>query len=67
MKRMFLHAGESRNVSFTLQPEELATVDAEGRRAVEPGEYHLAVGGAQPRAGEPGMRFTVVGRFPLPQ
>ena len=48
-QRVFLKAGESRELSFTLQPEQLSFVDQAGVRAVRSGAYRLSVGGAQPR------------------
>ena len=47
-KRISLKKGEARVVSFTLQPEELAVVDDEGRIWAMPGEVLLSIGGKQP-------------------
>ena len=47
-QRVSLQPGEKRTVKFILSPRELSEVDAEGVRAVQPGAYHLTVGGAQP-------------------
>ncbi len=47
-QRISLKPGESRKVAFTLSPRDLSEVDAKGVRAVQPGSYTLAVGGAQP-------------------
>jgi beta-glucosidase len=47
-KRVYLSPGEKRRVSFSLQPEQLAMVNAEGRQVIEPGIFRIAVGGAQP-------------------
>jgi beta-glucosidase len=47
-QRLKLAPGESRRVTFTLDPRELSEVDAQGLRSVLPGSYRLAVGGSQP-------------------
>jgi beta-glucosidase len=48
-QRVNLQPGESRKLTFTLVPRDLSEVDAQGVRSVQPGEYSLAIGGAQPR------------------
>jgi beta-glucosidase len=48
--RIHLKAGESRVVEFVIGPEELALVDEEGMRIVNPGELEISVGGCQPEA-----------------
>ncbi|MFC0202936.1 glycoside hydrolase family 3 C-terminal domain-containing protein [Novosphingobium soli] len=52
--RIPLAPGESRTVRFTLDPRALSTVDAAGRRSVQPGEIEVWVGGGQPDTGAPG-------------
>ena len=47
-ERVRLRPGESRRVSFTLAPEDLALTDDAGRRFLEPGEFKVTVGGKQP-------------------
>jgi beta-glucosidase len=47
-QRVELKAGESRKLTFSLDPRTLSEVDAQGQRAVQLGTYGLAVGGAQP-------------------
>ena len=46
--RMHLSPGESRVVSFEIQPRQMALVNAEGRWAVEPGAFEVYIGGGQP-------------------
>jgi beta-glucosidase len=58
-KRITLAAGESKRVSFTLDPRALSTVDATGTRRVVPGRATLWVGGGQP--GSRGDGSTVPG------
>ncbi len=48
--RINLKAGESRVVEFKIGQEELALVDEEGVRMVNPGEVEISVGGCQPGA-----------------
>jgi beta-glucosidase len=49
-RRVHLDRGERAAGSFELAPSHLSPIDAQGRRAIEPGEYRLAVGGRQPSA-----------------
>jgi beta-glucosidase len=46
--RIHLAPGEKREVSFTLDPRQLAVVDDAGKTVVEPGEFAISVGGKQP-------------------
>jgi beta-glucosidase len=48
VRRIRLAPGEKREVSFTLEPSQLAIVDDSGARAVEPGDFVVTVGGKQP-------------------
>jgi beta-glucosidase len=47
-ERVHLKPGETRRVTFTLTPRQMALIDDAGRRIVEPGEFRVAVGGKQP-------------------
>ncbi|MFN3979286.1 MAG: glycoside hydrolase family 3 C-terminal domain-containing protein [Caldilinea sp.] len=47
-QRMHLAAGETRTLDLIVAPEMLATVDDDGRSAVQPGAYRLYVGGSSP-------------------
>ena len=47
-QRVSLRKGETRTVAFDLDADAFATVDAEGRRSVEPGAAQLWIGGGQP-------------------
>ena len=51
-RRLHLEPGEKQTVSFQLTPAQMASVDQQGRRVVEPGLFRLAVGGRQPEPGE---------------
>jgi beta-glucosidase len=52
MARVHLAPGASQTVSFMLTPRDLSAVDELGNRAVQPGEYSVMIGGAQPSAAE---------------
>ncbi|MDR2811310.1 MAG: glycoside hydrolase family 3 C-terminal domain-containing protein [Tannerellaceae bacterium] len=47
-KRIHLKAGETRIITFTLLPSQIAGRDANNRAQVEPGKVLLSVGGRQP-------------------
>jgi beta-glucosidase len=70
-QRVHLLPGQTKQVSFELNPRQLSEVDADGVRSVQPGSYLLWVGGSQP--GDPlalaqplSARFTIVGSQELP-
>jgi beta-glucosidase len=46
--RITLRPGESRKVSFTVDPRGMSMVEHDGTRAVVPGKYRLFVAGGQP-------------------
>jgi beta-glucosidase len=47
-ERVFLNAGESHLVNFTVTPEMMSFYDDEGKLTLEPGEFRLEVGGCSP-------------------
>ncbi|HOY51943.1 MAG TPA: glycoside hydrolase family 3 C-terminal domain-containing protein, partial [Prolixibacteraceae bacterium] len=47
-ERISLKAGESRVVSFTLEPRQLSLINNKDQRVIEPGWFMVAVGGKQP-------------------
>ncbi|MGC4102433.1 glycoside hydrolase family 3 C-terminal domain-containing protein [Ferruginibacter sp.] len=47
-KRIFLKAGESTKISFTLNPEQLSLVDINGKMYQPSGKLSVSVGGGQP-------------------
>ncbi len=70
-QRVHLGAGESKHVSFRLDPRQLSLVDAQGTRSVQPGSYTIAVGGAQPKdphatTTAQTATFTITGTQALP-
>jgi hypothetical protein len=54
IRRIWLKAGESREVEFTLSPEQFSSIDALMQRCVEPGKIQISVGGGQPTAAAAG-------------
>ena len=72
VQRVSLRPGESRTLTFTVDPRGLSEVDAQGVRSVQAGNYGLAIGGTQPgdpMAAEPAqtVRFTIAGSQALPR
>jgi beta-glucosidase len=49
-ERVSLQPGETETVTFTVQPEQLHVVNAQGQWVIEPGEFVVAVGGSQAAA-----------------
>ncbi len=47
-ERFHLNPGETRHLTFTLDPRTLSQVDEKGTRAVTPGNYRLSLGSSQP-------------------
>ena len=70
-ERIHLEAGESKHVTFHLDPRTLSQVDDRGIRAVAPGAYRIFVGGSQPdgdvAAGVKQETFTITGSQQLPR
>ena len=66
-KRFHLRPGETRRVSFTLDPRVLSMATENGDRMVLPGSYTVFVGGSQPVNGAPGVsaRFKISGQQKL--
>lgn len=67
--RVHLAPGESKTVSFQLDPRDLAFADAEGVMRVTPGTYRVWVGGGQPDTGAPGLAgsFATTGEKAFPR
>jgi beta-glucosidase len=70
-ERIHLNAGESKHITFHLDPRTLSQVDDKGTRAVTPGSYRIFVGGSQPNgdaaAGVKQETFTITGSQQLPR
>jgi beta-glucosidase len=66
--RIHIAAGETKHITFTLDPRTLSQVDAKGTRAVTPGKYKVAIGGGQPtEATDVSAEFTIEGTAELPR
>ena len=48
VRRISLKPGESRRIEFTLMPDQFSEIDALMQRCVEPGLFHIGIGGCQP-------------------
>ncbi|MGA7241528.1 MAG: fibronectin type III-like domain-contianing protein, partial [Terracidiphilus sp.] len=63
--------GESRHITFTLDPRTLSQVDEKGTRAVSPGNYKLSLGSSQPDGdAAPTVQsatFTITGTKQIPR
>ncbi len=68
-ERVNIPAGQSRDVTISLDPRTLSSVDAAGNRSILPGKYTLTLGGAQPQETQSKSEaaFTVTGSAPLPK
>ncbi len=70
-ERIHLDAGESKHVTFHLDPRTLSQVDDKGDRAVTAGNYKISVGSSQPTgdAAEAtvSQQFTIEGTQQLPK
>ena len=66
-KRVHLVAGEMKTVTLTLLPRQLAVINANTMREVDPGEFEISMGGIQPGTTSPttdviSARTKVVGK-----
>lgn len=68
-ERVHLAPGQTRLVSFTLDPRDLSCVNEAGARVVAPGSYRVFVGGGQPGTGAAGLEIplTIRGELILPR
>ncbi len=68
-ERVHLGPGETRHLTYTLPARDLGTVNEKGEHVVEPGEYHVFVGGAQPADAPGGVRarLEISGEMKLPR
>ena len=60
-KRIPLKAGESKEVKFTLTPEQLSVIDYAGRTKQFPGKIFINVGGSQPDSSTKATKKTLEG------
>jgi beta-glucosidase len=69
-ERVNLEPGASKDVSLTIDPRSLSSVDDQGNRAILAGKYTLSVGGTQPQEANGNSveaGFTVTGTAQLPK
>ena len=66
-ERVRLQAGECRSLTFRLTPEMMSFYNEEGKLTLEPGEFHLEVGGCSPgqRGQDLGAPRSVVATFEI--
>jgi beta-glucosidase len=64
-ERVRLQPGESKIIPFTIVPEMMMFADEAGQFQLEPGTFHLTIGGCSPgtRGQELGVSETVTGEF----
>jgi len=69
-QRLHLDPGETKHITFKLDPRTLSQVDDKGTRAVTPGEYKLSLGSSQPDgalgSSTISAPFTITGTRQLP-
>ncbi len=68
-ERVSIPAGGSKDVSISVDPRAMSSVDDQGNRSVLAGKYSLVLGGAQPQETEAKSEasFTVTGTMALPK
>ena len=68
-QRIHLAAGASREVTISIDPRSLSSVDDKGDRSILPGKYSVSLGGAQPQdtKAKSEAGFTITGSVPLPK
>jgi beta-glucosidase len=68
-QRIHLAAGASREVTISIDPRSLSSVDDKGYRSILPGKYSVSLGGAQPQdtKAKSEAGFTITGSVPLPK
>jgi beta-glucosidase len=68
-QRVNIGAGVSRDVTISIDPRSISSVDDKGNRAILEGQYTLTLGSAQPQETESksAVVFTVTGSLPLPK
>jgi beta-glucosidase len=68
-QRITLAPGANKDVTLTIDPRSLSSVDAAGNRSILDGQYTLTLGGAQPQDTEAKSEatFTVAGSLALPK
>jgi beta-glucosidase len=68
-ERVHIEPGASKDVTLTIDPRSISSVDDQGNRAILAGKYTLTLGGAQPQdtTAKSDAEFNVTGSAPLPK
>ncbi len=66
-ERIYVAPGETRHVTFTLNPRDLSIVTEKGDRVVAAGNYSVFVGGGQPGTQGVKAQFRITGEKTLPR
>jgi beta-glucosidase len=68
-QRVHIAAGTSLEVSISIDPRSLSSVNEKGIRSILPGKYTLSLGGAQPKetTAKSEASFTIIGSVELPE
>ena len=68
-QRVEIGAGATREVTISIDPRSISSVDDQGNRSILEGKYELTLGGAQPQETQSKSEtaFTVTGSLPLPK
>ena len=68
-ERVTIAPGNSKEVTLTIDPRSISSVDDQGNRSILAGKYALTLGGAQPQdtKAKSETSFTVTGSAPLPK
>jgi beta-glucosidase len=68
-ERVHLAPGETRHVTFELNPRDLSQVTEKGEHRIMPGSYTVFVGGSQPTEGARGLeaKLQIAGEVKLPR
>jgi beta-glucosidase len=68
-ERVRIAAGTSRQVTISIDPRSLSSVNDKGKRSILPGKYTLSLGGAQPQdtTAKSETGFTITGSLDLPE
>ena len=68
-ERVHLAPGETRHVTFKLNPRDLSQVTEKGEHRIMPGSYNVSVGGGQPTEGAHGLeaKLQITGEVKLPR
>jgi beta-glucosidase len=68
-ERVNIPAGVSKEVTITIDPRSISSVDEKGDRSILEGKYTLTLGGAQPQETEAKSEagFSVTGTLALPK